>query len=49
MVYGYDKLEKSNGKMTKPKYAVVGVVGVPANYGGFETLVENLVSTRISQ
>ncbi|WP_436856430.1 DUF1972 domain-containing protein [Citrobacter tructae] len=33
-------------KMTKPKYAVVGVVGVPANYGGFETLVENLVSTR---
>ncbi|POT60137.1 glycosyl transferase [Citrobacter amalonaticus] len=28
----------------RPKYAVVGVVGVPANYGGFETLVENLVS-----
>lgn len=29
---------------SSPKYAVVGVVGVPANYGGFETLVENLVS-----
>ncbi len=36
------------GKMTRPKYAVVGVVGVPANYGGFETLVENLVSTKHS-
>ena len=23
--------------------AIVGTVGVPANYGGFETLVENLV------
>lgn len=25
------------------KIAIVGAVGVPANYGGFETLVENLV------
>lgn len=25
------------------KVAVVGIVGVPANYGGFETLVENLI------
>lgn len=25
------------------KVAVVGTVGIPANYGGFETLVENLV------
>ncbi len=26
-----------------PKIAIVGTVGVPAKYGGFETLVENLV------
>ena len=25
------------------KYAIVGTVGVPGNYGGFETLAENLV------
>lgn len=25
------------------KIAILGIVGVPANYGGFETLVENLV------
>ena len=25
------------------KIAIVGTVGVPANYGGFETLVENLL------
>lgn len=24
-------------------YAIIGIVGLPANYGGFETLVENLV------
>lgn len=30
---------------SKVKYAVVGIVGIPANYGGFETLVENLVSS----
>jgi len=29
--------------MKNRKIAVVGTVGVPANYGGFETLVENLV------
>jgi len=29
--------------MKNKKVAVVGTVGVPANYGGFETLVENLV------
>ena len=25
------------------KIAVIGTVGVPANYGGFETLVENII------
>lgn len=25
------------------KWSIVGIVGLPANYGGFETLVENLV------
>ena len=25
------------------KISIVGIVGVPANYGGFETLVDNLV------
>jgi glycosyltransferase involved in cell wall biosynthesis len=29
--------------MIKRKVAIVGTVGVPANYGGFETLVENLL------
>jgi len=29
--------------MQNKKVAIVGTVGVPANYGGFETLVENLV------
>lgn len=29
--------------MISKKIAVLGTVGVPANYGGFETLVENLV------
>lgn len=28
------------------KVAVVGIVGLPANYGGFETLVDNLVSEK---
>ena len=27
------------------KVAVIGIVGVPAKYGGFETLVENLIGT----
>ena len=25
------------------KVAIIGTVGVPANYGGFETLVENII------
>lgn len=29
--------------MKKNKISVIGTVGVPANYGGFETLAENLV------
>lgn len=29
--------------MIKKKLAIVGIVGVPANYGGFETLVEYLL------
>ena len=29
--------------MVKKKLAILGIVGVPANYGGFETLVENLL------
>ena len=33
-------LEKNN---TKPKLAIIGTVGVPAQYGGFETLVEQLL------
>lgn len=28
---------------SKMKIAIIGIVGIPANYGGFETLVENLV------
>lgn len=29
----------------KKNIAVIGIVGLPANYGGFETLVENLVQS----
>ncbi|MFT7203020.1 MAG: glycosyltransferase involved in cell wall biosynthesis [Algoriphagus sp.] len=29
--------------MSKKSLAILGIVGVPANYGGFETLVENLL------
>ena len=29
--------------MVKKKIAIIGTVGVPASYGGFETLVENLL------
>ena len=29
--------------MKDKKIAIVGTVGVPANYGGFEMLAENLV------
>lgn len=30
------------------KVAIIGTVGVPANYGGFETLVENLIAHNCS-
>ena len=30
--------------MKKKKVAIVGTNGIPAKYGGFETLAENLVS-----
>lgn len=29
--------------MKKKKIAIVGIVGVPANYGGYETMVDNLL------
>jgi hypothetical protein len=29
--------------MMKSTIAIIGTVGVPANYGGFETLAEKLV------
>jgi glycosyltransferase involved in cell wall biosynthesis len=29
--------------VTRKRFAILGTVGVPANYGGFETLAENLV------
>ena len=29
--------------MTQARWAIIGTVGVPGNYGGFETLAENLV------
>ena len=28
------------------KIAIIGIVGVPANYGGFETLVDNLIEEK---
>ena len=31
------------------KIAVIGTVGVPANYGGFETLVENIIGENCSK
>jgi glycosyltransferase involved in cell wall biosynthesis len=30
-------------KISKKKIAIIGTVGVPANYGGFETLAEHLI------
>ena len=30
----------------KNRIAIVGIVGVPGNYGGFETMVENLIDTK---
>ena len=29
--------------MSRPEWSILGTVGVPGNYGGFETLAENLV------
>jgi hypothetical protein len=29
--------------MRKINVSIVGTVGIPANYGGFETLAENLI------
>jgi len=42
---GYNTTAKSSHALSTPKLrlAVIGSVGVPASYGGFETLVENLV------
>jgi glycosyltransferase involved in cell wall biosynthesis len=31
------------------KVAIIGTVGVPANYGGFETLVENMIGINASE
>lgn len=31
--------------MMKRRVAIVGTQGVPANYGGFESLVENLIDS----
>lgn len=31
------------------KIAIIGTVGVPANYGGFETLVENIIGENASE
>lgn len=31
------------------KVAIIGIVGVPANYGGFETLAENLIRNKYSE
>ena len=33
----------SNHPVQKKKVAIIGTVGVPANYGGFETLTEHLI------
>lgn len=35
--------------MNKKRVAIIGIVGVPANYGGFETLVENIIGNNASE
>jgi glycosyltransferase involved in cell wall biosynthesis len=35
--------------MKKPKFAIIGTVGLPAKYGGFETLAEHLVDEMSNQ
>jgi len=37
------RLQEQQDKSVTNKVAILGTVGVPANYGGFETLAENLV------
>lgn len=34
--------------MIKKRVAIIGIRGVPANYGGFETLVENMIGSNAS-
>lgn len=36
-------MERDKVKMNKKKIGIIGIVGIPASYGGFETLAENLV------
>lgn len=31
------------------KISIIGTVGVPANYGGFESLVENIIGDNSSK
>ena len=35
--------------MSKMRVAIIGTVGVPASYGGFETLVENIIGENASE
>ena len=35
--------------MSKRRVAVIGTVGVPANYGGFETLVDNILGSSTTE
>lgn len=35
--------------MIKKRVAIIGTVGVPASYGGFETLVENMIGKNASE
>lgn len=37
------KSDMKNDSVDKTKIAIIGTVGVPANYGGFETLTEQLI------
>ena len=41
--------ETLNPRMKKLRVAVIGTTGLPARYGGFETLAEHLVSELSSQ
>lgn len=43
MIQDNDTQRVSGARNRRPKIAIVGSVGIPAKYGGFETLVENLV------